>query len=145
MTKDEMKNKVKELVALGINGQGEVRPFILGDAPDGKLVIMDVAMLMTKKDTVAALITKMRSVMRVVAFVSESWMVTIPVGGDTNIAPSEHPDRYEAVMACIYQGMTVELIHAAMIRNGDKVSLSDWHENLENPSGRMATAPAEWN
>ncbi len=149
MDKNELIEMAKDFTAYCLKNQGRVPACIMGvKGRDTKATLIDISCLMGNKDMAASVIAKCRGNMPVMVFLTEAWLVKSEKGKaiDENVAPSQHPDRYEAVTLCVYQGLETELHIGEMLRVGSEVFVRDWQDmNGAKPSGRMFRTPGEWN
>ena len=164
MDKDELKQRFVEMVKNGamenFSRDKEVRPVLLVIKQDAKgdtgLVPIPLAPLMNPdgKDMVAKIIQTARMSSPAVALVTESWMVKKeckpgqkPEDINTDVPPSEDPDRIEVVNIMFYFGMESTMTSAEIIRpeSGDPI-LANWKDYGDMPvRGRFGDPPPSWN
>ena len=149
----------KEQFIEGIKGFATEQMFTAKELPPALLILTDkgVGVLpagefmgsVEGKDALAEIISKLRVETDLFCFITEAWVVKQDDKGqrDLGCAPSEHPDRTEQVMLTIYEGTSVEMWVAPILRSGELVELREW-ENISRDvqmSGRFMDSPAEFN
>lgn len=137
---DEFVDSLKSTVAGIMETDKEVLPVIIIPREDGIYALP--AAQFQDKDIMFSAISQIRTMVPLLAFVTEAWRVEVK--GPIDCAPVDHPDRIEIVSVVIYHGIHVSMWSAEILRSGNWVGLGEWKRD-ENMTGRMTAVPPSWN
>jgi len=73
-------------------------------------------------------------------------IIAVPTSSKLDCHPSDHPEKTESVILSLYEGLTVSIWRAGILRSGSFTRLSDWHclNSLESQPF-IVDGPPEWN